>query len=254
MKSQTALIYRRRRRRFSVVILVTLLVIGYALYGQVSVWYQNRSNETAHKTDIDTERLHELTPAVEALGKLAVKDRVFGAKYDREQFSSDWVIVAGCDMRNRVLQRDLNDVALDEDACTVLSGVLTEDPFTGKKIAFKRGSDTSDDIHIEHIVAVSDAWAKGAQDLTMQEREEFYNDPLNLMAVDGPANVEKGGQDASGWLPNKGYQCRYIARQIAVKVKYALWVTKAEYEAMKRVLRTCPQQPLPLVTDYAETR
>lgn len=236
------------------VILVTMLVIGYALYGQVSVWYQNRSNETAHKTDINTERLRKLTPAMEALGKLVVRDRVLGAKYDREQFSSDWAVVAGCDMRNRVLQRDLSDVELDEDDCTVLSGALTEDPFTSKKIPFQKGSDTSDDIHIEHVVAVSDAWAKGAQDLTPEEREEFYNDPLNLIAVDGGANMEKGGQDASEWLPQKRYKCRYIARQIAVKLKYALWVTKAEYEAMKRVLQTCPQQPLPLITDYAEAR
>jgi hypothetical protein len=36
-----------------------------------------------------------------------------------------------------------------------------------------------------------------------------------------------------------------VARQIAVKVKYQLWVTQAEHDAMARVLATCPKKGLP---------
>jgi hypothetical protein len=102
-------------------------------------------------------------------------------------------------------------------------------------------------LQIDHVVAISDAWQKGAQLLEAPERQALYNDPLNLLAVDGPTNMQKGDGDAATWLPpNKPYRCRYIARQIAVKVKYRLWITTAEHSAMQRVLRTCPAQILPV--------
>ena len=69
-----------------------------------------------------------------------------------------------------------------------------------------------------------------------------------VQAVDGKANDDKGASDASDWLPpNKQYDCRYVARQIAVKQKYRLWVTPAEHYAIQKVLNSCPTQPLPIV-------
>ena len=97
------------------------------------------------------------------------------------------------------------------------------------------------------MVALSDSWQKGAQYLEVDRRLEIANDPLNLLAVDGEANQEKSDSDAASWLPsNKDYRCRYVARQIAVKSKYKLWITKAESDAIRRVLATCPDQRLPL--------
>jgi hypothetical protein len=99
------------------------------------------------------------------------------------------------------------------------------------------------------VVALSDAWQKGAQQLTVEQRYQLANDPLNLLAVDGQANNNKSDADAATWLPpNKNYRCQYIARQIAVKQKYTLWVTTAEHDAMLRVLQGCPDQVLPIVT------
>ena len=37
----------------------------------------------------------------------------------------------------------------------------------------------------------------------------------------------------------------YVARQVAVKGMYAVWVTAAERDAMNRVLRACPTVRLP---------
>jgi len=72
------------------------------------------------------------------------------------------------------------------------------------------------------------------------------NDPLNLLAVDSSADRSKGDGDTATWLPtNKAYRCTYVARQVAVKGKYAIWVTSAERDAMIRVLTTCPSMPLP---------
>ena len=82
---------------------------------------------------------------------------------------------------------------------------------------------------------------------TLQRRTDFANDPLNLLAVSGAANEQKSDGDAATWLPpNKSYRCSYVARQIAVKQKYALWVTVAEREAMQRILNTCPGQRVPV--------
>ena len=83
--------------------------------------------------------------------------------------------------------------------------------------------------------------------MSAEQRVAFANDPINLLAVDGPTNVNKSSSDTSTWLPpNKPYRCRYVARQIAVKQRYNVWVTQAEYEAMKRVLQSCPEQVLPI--------
>jgi hypothetical protein len=109
-----------------------------------------------------------------------------------------------------------------------------------------RGQTTSDAVQIDHVVALANAWQTGAQQLTATTREQLANDPLELLAVDGPTNQAKGDGDAATWLPpNKTYRCAYAARQIAVKAKYALWVTPAEHDALTRILTTCPDQPLP---------
>ncbi len=95
-------------------------------------------------------------------------------------------------------------------------------------------------------MALSDAWQKGAQQLTAAQRLSFANDPLNLLAVDGPANQQKSDGDAATWLPpNKSYRCDYVARQISVKASYGLWVTRAEHDAMARVLADCPDTAAP---------
>ena len=73
-------------------------------------------------------------------------------------------------------------------------------------------------MQIDHVVALSDAWQKGAQQLTEAQRLAFANDPLNLLAVDGPINQQKSDGDAATWLPpNKSFRCDYVARQISVK-------------------------------------
>jgi hypothetical protein len=36
-----------------------------------------------------------------------------------------------------------------------------------------------------------------------------------------------------------------VARQIAVKVRYGAWITRAEKDAMATVLSNCPDEPLP---------
>ena len=180
-----------------------------------------------------------------ALEMLPVKGRAPKTGYKRAQFGDGWAKLGNCDTRNLILQRDLKNVVLEDDKCKVRTGALN-DPYTGKAIAFARGASTSAAVQIDHVVALSNAWQTGAQQLSAERRVQLANDPLELLAVDGPANQQKGDGDAATWLPsNKPFRCQYIARQIAVKRKYALWVTEPEKAAMARVLSSCPEQIVP---------
>ncbi|WP_345752202.1 HNH endonuclease family protein [Microbacterium rhizophilus] len=182
--------------------------------------------------------------ALAPLETLEVKGRAPKTGYTREQFGHRWKDVDrnGCDSRNDILARDLTGVARS-GPCTVVTGSLA-DPYTGTTIAFVRGQGTSELVQIDHVVALSDAWQKGAQQLTPDERERFANDPLNLLAVDGSANASKGDGDAATWLPPvEGIRCAYVARRVAVKSAYRLWVTPAERDAIARILSGCPDEP-----------
>ena len=181
-------------------------------------------------------------PAADALNGLQVDDRPDSTGYDRDSFGFRATDDDGdgCDVRDDVLARDLTDVIFSAaKRCQVSSGTLA-DPYTGKTILFVRGRNTSAAVQIDHVVALSDAWQKGAQSLSETERKSLANDPLNLLAVDGPANQQKGDGDAATWLPpNKSFRCQYVARQVAVKKKYQLWVTAAEKEVMRRIVAGC---------------
>jgi hypothetical protein len=107
---------------------------------------------------------------------------------------------------------------------------------------------TSTAVQVDHVVALGDAWQTGAQALTGGQRLAFANDPGNLLAVAGRVNEQKSDSDAASWLPpNRAFRCGYVARQLAVKRKYRLWLTPAEKAAIAGVLSSCPGQALPLV-------
>jgi len=240
IQAQSANSARRRRVVFSGIVLCAVLATAMFNY------YTNPA--PVEITALQGVQSAPSELASIALQKLEIKGRAPSNDYERSLFGSGWASVKGCDMRNRILARDLRNVVYRDDGCVVQSGDLS-DPYTGKMIIFTRGKDTSDDVQIDHVVALSDAWQKGAANMDEQKKVEFANDPLNLLAVDGPTNIKKSNSDAASWLPpNKTYRCRYVARQIAVKAKYLLWVTQAEYDASMRILNTCEGQVLPIVT------
>ncbi len=186
--------------------------------------------------------------ALAALAEVDVRGRAPRTGYDRGRFGDGWVDTDrnGCDTRNDVLARDLTGERFRPGSdCVVVSGTL-DDPYSGRSIEFRRGEQTSDDVQIDHVVALSDAWQKGAQGWDADRRTAFANDPLNLLAVDGPLNQQKGDGDAATWLPpDTSYRCAYVARQVAVKAGHGLWVTRAERNAAATVLAGCPDEPLP---------
>ena len=187
---------------------------------------------------------------VDVIAKMAVKGRAAKTGYTRDQFGTAWKDVDrnGCDTRNDILNRDLSSITYKVSAkdCVVLSGVLI-DPYSGESIDFLRGVATSSDVQIDHVVALSNAWQTGAFKLTLEVRTAFANDPLNLLAVKGILNSQKGDGDAATWLPpRKSYRCAYVARQVVVKYKYGLWLTAPEKAAILKLLDACPGQVIPV--------
>lgn len=179
------------------------------------------------------------------LDSLPIKGRAPKTGYSRIQFGEPWsddVSVSGghngCDTRNDVLRQQLSDVTIKpgSNGCAVLSGTL-DDPYTGTVLEFRRGPGSSGQVQIDHIVALSDAWQTGAQQLDAATRRDFANDPVNLQATLGWVNQEKGDSDAASWLPpNTAYRCAYVSRIVDVKAAYGLWVTQAEHDAIAAVL------------------
>ena len=185
------------------------------------------------------------TDALTALNKLEVKGRAAKTGYTRAQFPH-WSDPDrnGCDARNDTLKRDLTDISYKAGTrdCKVIAGQLL-DPFSGKVITF---STTKVVIDIDHVVALSNAWQTGAAYFDKALRTQIANDPLNLLAVDSKLNRQKSDGDAATWLPpSKSFRCNYVARQVAVKAKYKLWVTEPEKVAITKVLSSCVGQKLP---------
>lgn len=229
------------------------------------------------------------TPVVQALKELKIRPNHEDIPhYNRHRFGEPWADVDGngCSTREDVLRRDLDTNAprpaviekngtvgtgkdqassdfpkpnrelpgVRPDGCKVNHGLLN-DPYTGKEIWFQRGQETSPLVQIDHIVALADAWDSGAWAWNDTRRTQLANDPLELVAVAGWANQDKGRGNAAQWLPpNASYHCKYAARQIAVKAKYGLTVTKTEYAALAKIIRSCPDQPLPTEADVATNR
>ena len=183
----------------------------------------------------------------QVLASISVKGRAPKTGYTRDQFGPAWKDVDknGCDTRNDILKRDLVTVIYKSSDCVILSGVLN-DPYSGEDIQFLRGVATSSLVQIDHVVALSNAWQTGAFALTLTQRTALANDPLNLLAVKGSLNSQKSDGDAATWLPPlKSFRCDYVARQLAVKNKYGLWLTASEKDAIILILSKCPNQLLP---------
>jgi hypothetical protein len=185
------------------------------------------------------------TTALALLDTLPIKGKSPITGYERtDKFGAAWLDVDrnGCDTRNDILARDFTEVT-KSGACKVTHGLLVS-PYSGDSVDFVRGSETSMAVQVDHVVALANAWQTGAQKLSQAQRVALANDPINLFAVEGKSNQQKGAGDTATWLPSaKSFRCTYVAHQVSVKATYGLWVTPAEHDAMSRVLSVCPDQP-----------
>lgn len=184
-------------------------------------------------------------PVVRALSTLRVKGRAAKTGYDRDRFGQAWADVDrnGCDTRNDILDRDLVDktyVSIKRCPNAVATGTL-HDPYTNATVPFLRGAQVGAAVQIDHIVPLALAWDLGARTWTDDMRLRFANDPANLLAVDGPANQNKGDAEPAIWMPPNGaFHCQYAIQFIAVLRGYALPIDALSAPVLRDAAATCP--------------
>ena len=238
---------RHRRWRRFVVLGVVVLTVAAALLVWGRQWTAIRGSgprETAPTSTVAGTA--QFDGARTQLATLPVRGWDRDQNFQRSRFGQAWsddVNVEfgrnGCNTRDDILRRDLTNVVIRPGTCYVQSGTL-HDPYTGTTIEFLRGPTTSDSVEIDHLVSLADAWYKGARLWAPQRRQDFANDPRDLLAVSPKANFDKAFRDAASWLPpNAAFRCDFVARQIDVKTSYGLWVSAKEKQAMVDVLAGC---------------
>jgi hypothetical protein len=162
--------------------------------------------------------------------------------YTREQFGQAWTDSAtgdpfagnGCDTRNDVLARDGQNIQADakgkSSRCVVESMTLVN-PYTGQSIQFTKKNATA--VQIDHVLPLAYSWQMGSSHWPASRRVQLANDPLELLAVDGPDNSSKGDSGPAAWLPpSKAIGCAYAVRFAQVAIKYQLPVVAADKTAM----------------------
>jgi hypothetical protein len=172
--------------------------------------------------------------ATQQLGALTVAGWSAMTGYSRDTFRH-WVSQGnGCDTRDVVLKLDGAAVQTGPD-CKILSGTWVS-AYDGKTFTDPQ------DMDIDHMVPLADAWRTGASAWTDEARSAFANDLTRpqLLAVSLTSNRAKGDQDPSQWKPpNTSYWCEYAQRWVAVKAYWKLSVTATEKGALTQMLGTC---------------
>ncbi len=230
----------------AIIVVGVWLIVNPASYDAIFIQAENTGAENSvdnvSENGTNIAESGDTKFANDILEQLEVKGRAPKTGYKRDEFYGGWPTVDGCNLRQKIIKREFGETAV-LDGCNVVAGEF-EEPYTGQYLKFSSREEISKGIQIDHVVALSDAWQKGAQYMERETREQIATDPLNLLAVDGQANQKKSDGDAATWLPaNKKFRCQYVARQVSVKYKYKLWVTEAEKEAIKQVLTNCPKEP-----------
>ena len=169
-------------------------------------------------------RLPQITPSV---NPSTSNDR----QYSRDAFGRGWSD-SDKDCQNTrhevLIQQSTTTPVLSSNGCKAEHGHWVS-MFTGEVITSAKQLD------IDHVVPLKWAWSHGADQWTNHKREQFANDPINLIAVEASLNRAKGAQGPDEWLPPKN-ECQYILRFKRVLVKYSIHTPNNIQSMVKRCL------------------
>ena len=172
--------------------------------------------------------------ATQQLGTLTVATWSAMTGYTRDKFKHWTSQGSGCDTRDVVLKQSGTGVTATAD-CKITGGTWVS-PYDGKTLTDPQ------DMDIDHMVPLANAWRTGAAGWTDEQRSAFANDLTRpqLVAVSLSTNRSKGDQDPSQWKPPAtGYWCEYAQRWITVKAYWKLSVTADEKTALQSMLGRC---------------
>jgi hypothetical protein len=186
--------------------------------------------------------LPEPTSAAQArseLKELVVAEAGSLEGYSHARFMPSWTEAEGtCDTREVVLRRDAVSVTTDLQ-CRAIRGTWYSE-YDGLTLH------SEEQIDVDHLVPLANAWISGASRWSDAQRQAFANDLTRpeLIAVSESANVDKAGGSPRSWRPpRKAYWCTYARAWVTVKRHYGLTVTEKEKRALARMLGTCATAP-----------
>lgn len=97
-----------------------------------------------------------------------------------------------------------------------------------------------DEVDIDHVVALGEAWDSGAHAWPKRRRDRFSGDPRNLTVMTADLNRAKGDADIAGWTPpHAPSTCEYTRVYVEVKTAYDLSVDIAEKRALTELAQRC---------------
>lgn len=143
--------------------------------------------------------------------------RKCGETYDRDVCFPHWVDLNhdGLDSRQDALKAQSVIPVLIKDH-RVISGEWVA-PYTNTIVYNPSKLDA------DHVVPLFWAWNHGAKNWTEARREQFANDPENILVVTASANRQKGAKGPDKWVPkNINYRFVYISKFWSVCRKYQL--------------------------------
>ena len=229
----------------------TLLWLALAALLAVVVSVQTVGSREPFTAVADAPPMPTVAPGADVLaGIVVIPSRIREYDYRRAAFGEAWDddndAPGGhnnCDTRDDILDRDLVDktfVTTKRCPNAVATGTL-HDPYTNATVPFTRGNQVGASVQIDHIVPLALAWDLGARDWTDQLRLRFANDPANLLAVQGQANLDKGDKEPAVWMPpNEAFWCQYAMQFVAVLRGYGLPVDAASADRLRLGAQTCP--------------
>lgn len=155
--------------------------------------------------------------------------------YSRSQFGNGWNDEDQDCQNTRhemLLKQSLSPVSYKSSrGCQVRHGRWIS-PFTNEVIY------DSSKIDIDHLVPLKWAWDHGARNWSQARREEFANDPVNLLSVEASLNRQKGAKGPTQWLPPSN-RCGYVLRFTRVFKRYRLTLTDRESKSLNSLLASC---------------
>jgi Protein of unknown function (DUF1524) len=209
------------------------MVLAAALATPILALLPASSTASAAPGDTVTAPLSALVAA------LPVHDEDSRDGYSREQFRH-WVDTDrdGCNTRNEVLLAEAATVPEVTGRCAITAG-------TGRWWSWydEVTLTTKDDVDIDHMVPLGEAWDSGAAAWTAAERQAYANDlgdERSLLAVHDSANQSKADRDPAEWMPPAASAtCRYISDWVTVKARWGLSVDTAELAAINQIQAGC---------------
>ena len=122
-----------------------------------------------------------------------------------------------------------------ENPCSVTEG-LWLDPYAGDQFT------DAQDIQIDHMVPLKEAYVSGAYKWTFKERclyGNYLGYDKHLIAVDGQQNNNKGDKNPIDYMPPlKEYQCSYLKDWLTIKAIWGLSLTEEEKNFITQTIET----------------